>query len=284
MHFVPDCFPAPIGGLPWSWVAGRLVESMPGHHAPGAVVPAAAGSVVDGTMAPCALASVPLPATLASAVPRRRATFAGGRLAMQAALERAGYPAPAPWVARAASGAPVMPTGWVGSIAHTDEICVAAAAPDTVVGAIGVDCEAVMTDAVARSVWAQVAPELPEVDERLSASPLSFAQRLTLAFAAKESLFKALHPRVGRFFGMEAARCTGIDPDARTVTLALTTTLDMAWPTGTTFVVDWTLHDDHAVTVLALSVSLTVRREFAQDDGRSSSRGRHAPVASLSPS
>jgi enterobactin synthetase component D len=48
---------------------------------------------------------------------------------------------------------------------------------------------------------------------------LPFALALTLAFSAKESLFKALFPKVNTYMGFEWARVTELSE--KTITLAL---------------------------------------------------------------
>jgi enterobactin synthetase component D len=58
---------------------------------------------------------------------------------------------------------------------------------------------------------------------------------LTVAFSAKESLFKALFPHVGCRFGFDAACVTDYAPAAGTIGLALTRSLAPRLPAGQPF-------------------------------------------------
>ncbi|CCJ91504.1 4'-phosphopantetheinyl transferase [enterobactin] siderophore [Cronobacter turicensis 564] len=67
-----------------------------------------------------------------------------------------------------------------------------------------------------------LAPGIIDVQERavLARAPLPFASALTLAFSAKESLFKALFPQVGDWFGFECANVVALDAHQLTLRLA----------------------------------------------------------------
>ena len=55
----------------------------------------------------------------------------------------------------------------------------------------------------------------------------------TAVFSAKEALYKALFPRVGRFFGFDHAEIAEIRPDG--LALRLTKPLSTGWPAGCVF-------------------------------------------------
>jgi enterobactin synthetase component D len=178
-----------------------------------------------------------VPDALARAVPRRCAAFAAGRLAAEAALLAAGCSPHDTHIGRLATGAPQWPAGFVGSIAHTDTHVLATVATAPPVRGVGVDLEAPLSDAVAAEVGPSVAPELrdPDAVARVwqGETPPAFPDALTLVFTAKEALYKALAPRVGRFFGFEAAECVAITGSG--VSLRLTGALDGGFAAGDTF-------------------------------------------------
>ncbi|HMS01734.1 MAG TPA: 4'-phosphopantetheinyl transferase superfamily protein [Gemmatimonadaceae bacterium] len=178
-----------------------------------------------------------VPDALANAVPRRCAAFAAGRHAAEAALVAAGCPPGDAHVGRDATGAPQWPAGFVGSIAHTDTHALAMVARTPPVRGVGVDLEAPLSDTVAAEVGPSVAPELRDRDAVARVwhgeTPLAFPDALTLVFTAKEALYKALAPRVGRFFGFEAAECVAITRTG--VSLRLTGALDGGFAAGDTF-------------------------------------------------
>lgn len=123
---------------------------------------------------------------------RRLQEFSAGRAQARAVLRALGLASPV--VPVGADRAPLWPHGFVGSISHAGEIALAAAAPCTVVRAIGVDLE----------------PSLPLDDEllgrvcrpeelaRLEASPRLLHQA-KLIFSAKESVYKCVAPQMGLF-------------------------------------------------------------------------------------
>jgi 4'-phosphopantetheinyl transferase EntD len=124
--------------------------------------------------------------------PRRIQEFSAGRAHARAALQELGLRSPVLPVG--ADRGPLWPPGFVGSISHAGEIAMAAAAPCTVVRAIGVDLE----------------PSLPLDDEllgrvcrpeelvRLRAAPRLLHQA-KLIFSAKESVYKCVAPLMGIF-------------------------------------------------------------------------------------
>ncbi|MCA0045790.1 4'-phosphopantetheinyl transferase superfamily protein [Mesorhizobium sp. B283B1A] len=98
-------------------------------------------------------------------------------------------------ILRAPSGAPAWPGGVTGSLAHDDEIAVAAVAPLGDVASLGIDVE----------------PALPLPDEllalvaipadRTGAAPLHLASRIL--FSAKEAVYKAAYPLDREILGYE---------------------------------------------------------------------------------
>jgi 4'-phosphopantetheinyl transferase EntD len=76
---------------------------------------------------------------MASAAPRRLATFRSGRACARAALRELGSPDAA--IPIGPSGAPIWPPGFVGSITHTSEIAAAIVARSPQVHGLGLDLE-----------------------------------------------------------------------------------------------------------------------------------------------
>jgi len=112
---------------------------------------------------------------------------------------------------------PVWPAGIVGAITHADGFAAAALATDTL--GLGIDSEPVVAaeamDAVAEQ--AMVRGELDALDR----AGLEEAVLLTLVFSAKESLFKCLYPRVGRYFDFKDAEVDDVDLEAQRFTTKL---------------------------------------------------------------
>jgi len=123
------------------------------------------------------------------AVPKRRAEFAAGRACAHAALDRLGMPS-AP-IRRSIGGAPTWPVGIVGSISHSIDIAGAAVARDHVFAAVGLDIE--LIGAVGPELWPSIltARELQFIRHAPSDRK---AEISTLAFSAKEAVYKAQYP------------------------------------------------------------------------------------------
>lgn len=115
-----------------------------------------------------------------------------------------------------ASGEPVWPANISGSITHSGTLAMAFATRDQH-ALIGIDCEAILAESEAHEIKDGVIDT--EEEAVLSRSGYPFALALTLAFSAKESLFKALFPQVQEYMGFDCARVTQLDN--KTLVLAL---------------------------------------------------------------
>jgi 4'-phosphopantetheinyl transferase EntD len=127
------------------------------------------------------------------AVEKRRREFAGGRACARAALAELGAPA-APLLPDG-DRVPSWPAGFVGSISHCADCCLAAVARSDQIVAIGIDVEQ------RRPLGARERELVcTERERELLGDP-----DLTIAlFAAKESFYKALFPRVRRLIDFHA--------------------------------------------------------------------------------
>jgi enterobactin synthetase component D len=151
---------------------------------------------------------VTLPSSLVNAATARKLEYLAGRHCARQALLRAGYTGAAE-LAIGEDRAPVWPAGWVGSITHKAGLAWAAAASSDRLRSIGIDTEPVMTEATWRRVERAVVTEREQALEARKA--LGDALFVTTVFAAKESLYKCLHPLVKRFFGFHDAQITELD-------------------------------------------------------------------------
>lgn len=123
---------------------------------------------------------------VAGAVAKRVAEFATGRVLARRALARLGMP-PAALPARA-DRAPEWPPGVVGTLAHTDELCVAACAHAAAFAAIGLDLEP------DRPLDPELLDQVLRPEERATLAP----RDALAAFCAKEAVYKCQHRLSGR--------------------------------------------------------------------------------------
>ena len=207
------------------------------------------------------LDGIPLPASLAGAVPKRRLEYLAGRYCARAALRDCAHALAEEPLGQGPNREPLWPAGAAGSIAHTTGVVVAAASGSGLVGAVGVDVERWMNDDAPRRIGAHITTdgELPELCERTG---WSSGRALTLVFSAKESLYKCLYPEVRRYFGFQDARVVSIDAERGAFEIALTVALEHL-PAGLTLAGRFEPLDDVVLTSL-------VR------DSRGSARGRPA--------
>ena len=113
----------------------------------------------------------------------RRASGAA-RIVARALLTQLGYSRAA--IPKDSSGAPVWPVGIVGSLAHDDDVAVAAVGLAGDVGAVGIDVE----PAVALPPGMLDLVATPREIKKLAGDPL----RGKMLFAAKEAVYKAAYP------------------------------------------------------------------------------------------
>lgn len=141
--------------------------------------------------------------------PSRRRTYAGGRVALRAALAELGAPDVA--ILSDERGAPVLPPGFSGSIAHKDTLAVALAVASEPGRFVGVDVED------AEPLRVDVSRHVLTDEEQRACAGLEEAERLRVlrvTFAVKEAIYKAIAPVCRRYVGFrEVAVAIGLGPE-----------------------------------------------------------------------
>ena len=152
---------------------------------------------------------------IAESVNKRKAEFLAGRYAAKLILEQMGWQGYQ--VGVGSDRCPVWPNGVVGSISHNHNqaICVVSDELDY----LGVDIENILLAGTALSVEQTVATT-SEV-ALLMQQGISHAQAVSLIFSAKESLFKAIYPRVGRYLEFDSSQVLAVDIGQQTLQLQL---------------------------------------------------------------
>jgi enterobactin synthetase component D len=163
-------------------------------------------------------------------VPARQREFIAGRQCAAEAIARLGLSGDALPIGE--DGAPVWPPGVVGSIAHTDRIFWAAAARTQNARGVGIDLEPVMSRERAARVERNIVTRA-EMADLVARTRFDRATALTLAFSAKEAVYKCLYPLVRRVFDYLDARVEDIDNAAGEISVRLVTTLSAEWTRGT---------------------------------------------------
>ncbi|MDH0865601.1 4'-phosphopantetheinyl transferase superfamily protein [Mitsuaria sp. GD03876] len=173
----------------------RLIGEAP-HPLPGGAIGhglefAALEAVLDGLTPPA------LPARLRDAVRPRQLSHAAGRYCAELGLlALTGTDGEVP---TGPAGEPLWPSGVSGSITHAGGGAWAAVGRSAEVGTLGLDTE-VVVDAAGLADILAVCVTPGERERWFRSCPTETAAELATAlFSAKESLYKALHPRVRRF-------------------------------------------------------------------------------------
>lgn len=169
------------------------------------------------------------PDSIRLAVRKRRAEYLAGRYLGRILLGERGMPTE---IASGNHRQPLWPSGWVGSITHTDDVAVCCIASQANVGILGVDVEHWFDVDTAASIGATI---VLRDEQSLLDGPWSYPHALTLAFSAKESLFKAVYPKVGHYFDFHCAKLIDVDYAAGTFSLLITNTLSAAIAAGSVY-------------------------------------------------
>lgn len=123
-------------------------------------------------------------AAFASSVVKVRRASGAARIVARQLLTQFGHPECA--VPKAPSGAPVWPTGVIGSLAHDSRVAVAAIGTCRDIGALGIDVEP------AEALPPELLDLVTTPQERLKIHDDPFHGRLL--FVAKEAVYKAVYP------------------------------------------------------------------------------------------
>ena len=152
------------------------------------------------------------PEAMRDAADSRRADFLAGRLAAREAVRLlTGSDAR---IGRSEDGSPRWPDGVAGSISHYDGVACAVAVDGSATGGIGVDIAPLLDGDRLRAVVRRCL-----TDAERAAAPSD--ADVSLAFAAKEAVFKAAHARVQRHIGFDEAEIAVLDSGAGTWTASL---------------------------------------------------------------
>lgn len=181
-------------------------------------------------------------------LPSRRRDYTLGRHAARKALSQLGVTAGP--ILTGERREPLWPEGVVGAISHAAGVVSAAVALTSDCGGIGIDLEH----------RGRYFPELVDLiafgDERSAIrgaeDPVAAALEL---FSAKESIYKAFSPRVGRYFGFAAAQVRWVQDG---IIARLVEPLDVSYPATRDISVKVGWADGLAIAAVALPPDLSV--------------------------
>ncbi|WP_217539947.1 4'-phosphopantetheinyl transferase family protein [Vibrio metschnikovii] len=190
---------------------------------------------------------IAVPESLQQASSKRRAEFVAGRVVARdalVALKSLSY-----HVSVGEQRAPQWPSGWLGSISHTDHTAVCVAKQIHEHAKLGVDIERVVSERAAKEIMPLIFVT-PQERALVASADWPIHRLVTLIFSAKESLFKAIYPTVGRYLEFSHSCVEEMDLHRGKVTLQLCRGAEqnMAQKRFTAF---FHLHDDSVVTLVS---------------------------------
>ena len=191
--------------------------------------------------------NITYPKHLRKAVSKRQAEYLAGRHSARLALRDVNVEDVN--IATGPHRSPVWPQAVIGSITHTKHKAYAAVAHRTDFSYVGIDYEALINASTAKSIHANIADE-HEMKLVMDAYG-DFTLALTLIFSAKESLFKALYPHVGRYFDFSAASMINLAKEETSFSLRLNYSLTKNLTKGCCFKGRLYQETGHVFTVIA---------------------------------
>ncbi|MGB4075083.1 4'-phosphopantetheinyl transferase family protein [Pseudomonas sp.] len=181
-------------------------------------------------------------------VAKRQAEYLAGRLCARTALQRLSgiFAVPAVGPDRA----PQWPVGTLGSITHGSGWAGALVGHSTDWRGLGLDIEQIMPANRAERLAGEILT--PAELFRLEALPAEQrAQRISLTFSLKESLFKALYPLVLRHFYFQDAELLSVDADNK-VRMRLLIDLHADWPAGSELAGQFVEFDGYLLSLVSI--------------------------------
>lgn len=153
--------------------------------------------------------------SLNKAVLKRRSEFLAGRYVARLALEYLNIRSFGLGIGQHRQ--PLWPAGVAGSISHTNTQALCVVSPSLCY--LGIDSELQLAPEQAREISASIAT----MDEykKITEKGMDFSLAVSLLFSAKESLFKAIFPRVGRYLDFSTSVLVDIDTKKRLLRLRL---------------------------------------------------------------
>lgn len=189
---------------------------------------------------------VVLPKSIEKSVIKRQAEYLAGRILAQRILIGSGHFDNELKIGSARE--PLWPKGFIGSISHSDNIALVIAAKANQYNLIGCDVEPLLSLELIEEIKLTVllSEELPFLNAKNSCKQEVF----TLIYSAKESLYKALYPKVGYFFDFYAAKVVKINRQENIISLSLTNHLNDTYRKHHVFTLKFAHVKNNIMTVL----------------------------------
>ncbi|MEO3738496.1 4'-phosphopantetheinyl transferase family protein [Shewanella baltica] len=176
----------------------------------------------------------------------RQAEFLAGRYMAKSVLNKMGFKDVNVPIGR--NREPVWPKHVVGSITHTNNSAICLAASCEHYSLIGIDVEELFDEKIMYEVHDIILSDYEKKNiQQGGLSPNLYA---TIIFSAKESLFKAIYPKVGIFFDFIAAEVTNVCLKSKTFKITILDNLNQEFNSGVEITGYFTLFDSNVFTIV----------------------------------
>ncbi|WP_164503685.1 4'-phosphopantetheinyl transferase family protein [Pleionea sediminis] len=161
-------------------------------------------NAIDFTVSLFKQLGISCPECILQSVSKRQTEFLAGRYVAREALTKIGLRGEDDLEIKIGKHRePIWPEGIIGSITHSSSkaICLLAKTRDA--DSLGIDVEKIISPDKVNDIASIVCIE-SEID-LVTSNGFDMSRALTLIFSAKESIFKALYAKVGKFFDFDIA-------------------------------------------------------------------------------
>lgn len=172
---------------------------------------------------------ISMPETIQRSVNGRKAEFLAGRCSAHKALAKLKIEVPSLEIKPDRSTK--WPKGVVASISHSGDTAMCIAARSEHHAYLGVDIEQLISSSLIANIESSIINSAER--DRLSTTSMPYSAAFTIAFSAKESLYKALYPSVARIFDFDAVELLFIDEINKTLGFKIIDTLNQEFTSGT---------------------------------------------------
>lgn len=202
------------------------------------------------------------PESVRRSVTKRQSEFLAGRIcARDALLDTDLIEENVPTIDIGSHRSPVWPKGYLGSISHTSSIAACVVARQDQFRYLGLDIEQIVDQSTLADIASMVGKGAEwnlfnrNQAEQKPTTELSEAQKLTLLFSAKESLFKAVYPKVLQYFDFDRATLVRWLPNAQKLVLRLCDAFARQHQLPSTFTVSYEFSEREVLTLLCVAAT-----------------------------
>ena len=197
-----------------------------------------------------------MPEELNHSVFKRRADFLAGRYVAKKAIRELRHDVYD--VHLGSDRAPIWPTGIIGSISHSNSIAISVVSLKEDNQYLGVDIESFIGEDIAFEIKNQIINKQEEIT--LNSSGLPFCICLTLAFSAKESIYKAMYPKVKRYFDFSDVNIINLCLTRKIILLEVVSEIPEVLGVGKYFECIFSIESSYVLTLVSEQVNFSWER------------------------